>query len=188
MRKSGFVGVVVSILFMNFVLPVPKPARGEALGINRVNTVELAIDQSEPGVSASSGESCNELVFDLRNTMHVVDGFGVHLWADQIHGLHELPNLNMKYIRITHEDSTLEDLKKARAFTDRHGIKWLYMLWRAPRRFVDDCNRLVDVAGFAALLVRFGCIPGPKRFATSLYRVDERAGQRWKLEHSYYSC
>ena len=89
-------------------------------------------------------------MFDVNDTLHTVDGFGVHLWADQPYGLVELEKLNISYIRIAYDATPWSDLAALRRVTDRQGIKWLSMLWRAPKAYVDQRNFLTDVPGFAA--------------------------------------
>jgi hypothetical protein len=87
-------------------------------------------------------------VFDLGDTRQTVDGFGVHIWGSNHHAAKELEALNIRYVRITKDWTSWEDLQGFRALTDRLGIEWLYVLWSSPGEFRDD-GMLSDVSGYA---------------------------------------
>jgi hypothetical protein len=89
-----------------------------------------------------------EIHFDLAKTNQTFQGFGVHIWATDIAGLAELEALNMRYIRITKDSATWDQMRDAKKLTDRLGIKWLYSRWRAPKEFTDG-KMLTDAPGYA---------------------------------------
>jgi len=89
-----------------------------------------------------------EIAFDIGEVMHTFEGFGTHIWADMRHGAAELETLNIKYVRITKDWTSWDDMKQFRALTDRLGIKWLYVLWHAPAELTEN-GMLVDPDGFA---------------------------------------
>jgi hypothetical protein len=89
------------------------------------------------------------LVFDVTDTLHAVDGFGTQVWADRPHGIDRLDDLNVKYVRLAKDRATWEQLQHLRAVTDELDIKWVYMMWRAPRAYRDRDGHLNHVHGFA---------------------------------------
>jgi len=59
-----------------------------------------------------------------------------------------LDELNIKFIRITRERTSWDDMRKTRQMTDALGIKWVYMVWSGPRKYSQK-RKLSDVEGFA---------------------------------------
>lgn len=114
--------------------------------------LRLALLTVAASITASLGSSLDFSFSRLAN--HSVHGFGCMLWADQTFGIDELRNLNIKYIRIARDHTTVEQMQALRKVTDALDIRWIYVTWEAPKRYTSDANMLVDVEGFAAWWVQ----------------------------------
>lgn len=124
--------------------------RSNCLVRNRVLSVSIALlFFTAPNLAAATTETAaNTLVYDLSRTNQSIDGFGTQIWAGQEAGIAELESLNLKYIRITKDHSSWDQLQTLRKETDRLGIRWIYNLWSAPTEFRDG-KMLGDVSGFS---------------------------------------
>jgi hypothetical protein len=105
---------------------------------------------SAPVVCEATGE---EVLFDVSQTRQTFDGFGAQIWAVNNSPEVDLPDLleqlNIKYVRLTRQGASWEQMNSLRKITDRYGIKWVYMIWSAPDELTDGKGMLRDVAGFS---------------------------------------
>jgi hypothetical protein len=103
-----------------------------------------------PFLCEATGE---EIFFDISQTRQTFDGFGAQIWAVNNSPEVDLPSLlqqlNIKYVRLTRQGASWEQMASLRKITDRHGIKWVYMIWSAPDELTDSKGMLRDVAGFS---------------------------------------
>lgn len=87
------------------------------------------------------------ITYDLAVRGPAFAGFGAQLWGycyNAVQQYQALQNLNIRYIRIERESATWAQMQSTRQVTDQLGIKWIYMIWRAPSQFVDANGRLLD--------------------------------------------
>jgi hypothetical protein len=99
-----------------------------------------------------------DVTFDLRTIRQTYDGFGVQVWAfnhsRDVDLTELLQDLNIKYVRLTRQGASWEQMASLRKITDRFDIKWVYMVWSAPGGLTDGRGRLRDVAGFSQWWIR----------------------------------
>ena len=117
-----------------------------------------SVNSNKPPLSNSQKQQRPEsLVYDLSQIRQTFMGFGAQIWSycsdedypDLLSWRQKaLEELNIKYVRVVKESASWEDLQKTRAMTDALGIKWVYMIWSAPRQY-SSRRLLTDIPGFA---------------------------------------
>ena len=132
------------------------PVKDRLLGASRGGERPLESDGmagSAPIAKRDIESHSGEVVrFDLSKTSHNFGGFGAQIWAfnnnPQVDLHQRLKELNIKYVRLTRQGASWEQMASVRDITDRLGIQWVYTIWSAPREFTDDKGMLRDVKRF----------------------------------------
>ena len=98
-------------------------------------------------------DSPTSITFDLSITQQEFMGFGAQIWGYNSNPSVDLgtilKGLNIRYVRITRESATWDQLAATRQVTNALGIQWVTMIWSAPQQFEDEQAMLRDVNGFA---------------------------------------
>jgi hypothetical protein len=87
------------------------------------------------------------IAYDLADRGATFAGFGAQLWGYYYNPSQQydaLGALHIRYIRLERESASWAQMQATRVSTNALGIKWIYMIWRAPSQFMDAQNRLLD--------------------------------------------
>jgi len=152
MYNTGCSGIPCLKNYAGAVSP-PGAAGGVAAILSRVSALGGVLLFSVLLTPVVCEAAEKEVLFDVSKTRQTFDGFGAQIWAFNNNSEVDLPallqQLNIKYVRLTRQGASWEQMAALREITDRFGIRWVYVVWSAPDELTDGKGMLRDVAGFS---------------------------------------